>query len=61
MAILKQSNNLKNCIIFYGSCDSECEDFNLEPHSDFFNSVYQFSDAGFARWFKPKELVFLHH
>ena len=45
MAILKQSTNLKNCVLFYGSCDLECEDFDLIPHSDFFNSVYQFSEV----------------
>ena len=52
MIILKQTNSQKLVTFFYGSCEKECDEFDLTNHADFFSSVYEFTETGFSRWFK---------
>ena len=53
MTTLTQSNDSKNLTFFYGKCNGDCTDFDLTPHAEFFNSVYEFTESGYARWYKP--------
>ena len=58
MATLQQSSSEKLVVFIYGDCKSECLDLDLEPYSSFFNSVYEFTETGFSRWYKSGGISF---
>lgn len=53
MITLQQSSSSKLVTFFYGKCSGECVDFDLTPYSNFFDAIYEFTESGLPRWYKP--------
>jgi len=53
MIKLKQTNSQKLVTFLYGTCADECIEFDLVQHSDFFDAIYEFTQNGLSRWYKP--------
>ena len=53
MATFKQVSYPKSVTFIYGSCNEECINYDITQHSEKFNSVYEFTETGFSRWYKP--------
>ena len=50
LKVIPQSgSNFKTVLGWYGTCNGECENFNLDEHSDKFEIVYQWNENGFPR------------
>ena len=61
MATISTSTTTEKALfLFYGECEQPCEEFSLEAHETFFNAVYEYTDKGFARWYKVGVSFLVH-
>jgi surface protein len=58
MAKFNQSSNPKLVSFIYGGCSEECTEYDITQHADVFNAVYDFTETGFSRWYKPNGVSF---
>jgi len=51
--VLNQTTQSRIISFMYGDCETHCESFSLSEHADFFVAIYDFTETGAVRWFKP--------